>query len=209
MKEVFTAQLGRSVWIREGTSDVQGWDDVFVHRYHMPLEMPPPTTVLDLGANIGLTAAHYQAMWPEAIVLPVEMDRENAELARQNFRGLVLQRAVSVGSDEVVYYDKDVSADAYTITEHGGGIAHSIHPLTLIKEFFGDTPVDFCKMDIEGSEWEILKLDLPIRYLLVEFHDEPRDGPKIVERGIELLESVGYEAFHHTPHPQAVFAVKE
>ena len=210
MKEIYIEQLRRFVWIRPGTSDDQDWDEVFKMNYHVPpQEMPTPSTVLDLGANIGITAVHYREMWPEAIILAVEMDRENADLARKNFSGLVWRRAVTTASTTHVYYKtQGISADAYAISEYGGRIASTIHPLTLCAEFFGNVPIDFCKMDVEGSEWEILKVELPIKHLLVEFHDEPRDGPKIVKRGIELLESMGYDAHHHTPHPQAVFAVK-
>jgi FkbM family methyltransferase len=216
----YTGQLGRSVYLRSGTSDEQGWHDVFDpdRAFHVPpAEMPTPRTVLDLGANIGLTAAHYRALWPEAVIVAVEMDRENAGLARRNFNGIVFQKAVS-GWGGRQAYDPSVSADAYAL----GPVAGDLHErtvwtmglLSLVVAFFGDAPVDFVKMDVEGSEWEMLEAAAQgwwpshMQHLLVEFHDEPRDGPKIVARGVEALEAIGYDARHHEVHPQAVWAVR-
>lgn len=215
--EIYIEHLGRKIHIRPGTSDVQGWKDVFECGYHIPpADMPIPRTVLDLGANIGLTAAHYAAMWPEAVIVAVEMDLENAEIARQNFHGVVFQKAIT-GFGGVRAYDRGVSADAYSL--HSVELQMDEQPvdtmslLELEVLFFGDTDVDFAKLDVEGSEWEILQAAAQgwgahIRHMLVEFHDEPRDGPKIVARGIKALEEAGYEAHHHKVHPQAIFATK-
>lgn len=213
--ESYTEELGRSVSLRRGTSDEQGWIDVFVKHYHVPPEeMATPRIVLDLGANIGLTAAHYAAMWPEALVLAVEMDLENAELARRNFPGVVYQKAVT-GFGGTRAYDPSVSADAYALVEAQAAerVVDSVGFLPLVVDFFGDDSVDFVKMDVEGAEWEIMQAAAQgwwprSKHLLVEFHDEPRDGPAIVARGIAALEVLGYEARHHEPHPQAVWAVR-
>lgn len=211
----YTEVLEREVYLRPGTSDHGTWVEVFERGFHVPPpEMPTPRTVLDLGANIGLTAAHYAAMWPEAVIVAVEMDLENAELARRNFGGVVYQRAVT-GWGGTRDYDPAVSADAYALQADAGRGSYAVASeafLPLVVAFFGDADVDFVKMDVEGSEWEIMQAAAQgwwprPRHLLVEFHDEPRDGPAIVERGIALLEALGYDARHHEVHPQAVFAV--
>lgn len=214
--EIPIEQLGRSIWIRPGTSDVQGWKDVFEMGYHIPpTSMPTPRTVLDLGANIGLTAAHYASMWPEAVIVAVEMDLENAELARENFNGVVFQKAVT-GFGGWLSYDTDVSADAYSLHEVILDVkeqpVETMSILELSALFFGNRDIDFAKLDIEGSEWSIMQAAKQgwgggIRHMLVEFHGEPRDE-RIVKRGIKALEDAGYEAWHHEVHPQAAFAVR-
>jgi FkbM family methyltransferase len=175
--------------------------------------MPAARTVLDLGANIGLTAAHYQAMWPFAQVLAVEMDLDNCELARRNFTGIVFQRAVVGRHVQQVRYSTEVAAEAYSVVEEGDAAARAIFLLDLIVSFFGSIAVDFCKMDVEGSEWGLLEMGTwwsrEIRHLLIELHGEPGEPSEDVRvRGFEALTKIGYDARHHPPHPQAVWAVQ-
>jgi FkbM family methyltransferase len=167
--------------------------------------------VLDLGANIGLTAAHYKVMWPKATIHAIEMDWESFELCVQNTLALdddsVRCQWMAVGSKDgwATYSREDLTASAYHLDPAG---EERVYCTTLNSWLGANGGIDFCKMDVEGAEWEILTEPLAITYLLIEFHGEPRDGPRIVERGIKALEEIGYEAEHHEVHPQAVFATK-
>jgi hypothetical protein len=111
-------------------------------------------------------------------------------------------------------YDLTVSADAYALLNEPDDLdKRSVDTMSLLELsilFFGEEDVDFLKMDVEGTEWELLDEWWPahFRHVLVEFHDEPRDGPRIVARGIEALEARGFDARHHEIHPQAVWAVR-
>ena len=70
--------------------------DVLVHQYHVPpASMPIPKSVLDLGANIGATTAHYESMWPDAQIVAVEPDPGNAEVLRVNTNEKVIEAAVA------------------------------------------------------------------------------------------------------------------
>lgn len=204
MIPVYVSELGRNVWVRPGTSDVAAAQGVFSEiRYHVPPpDMPVPRTVLDLGANIGLTAAHFQSMWPEALIWMVEPNPENMDLAKRNAPSCVpLLLAVAGTSGEKMLLEEGMSADAYTLSDEG----RTVWAVTMNQ--LG--PADFCKMDVEGAEWEILAGDpFDVSNLLVEFHGEPRDYPAILARGLKALDEAGYEARPHPPHPAAAFGVK-
>src|SRR3990172_9304428 len=198
----------RSVWLRPDTTDLQVAADTFTAQYHIPPpEMPAPQTVLDLGANIGLTAIHYATLWPEAVIVAVEMDADNVVLARKNFGGIVDERAV-VGYPQpfnIVTYDGS-RQDGYTVGQ-GQRIVPCVKLKTLIEYHFGGQ-VDFIKMDIEGSEWDIFAnpdwLTL-LSYLLVEVHGEG-ESLAVLQRGLTCLRRLGFVARHHFPHPQAIWA---
>lgn len=206
MRPVFVSELGRNVWVRPGTSDVAAAQGVFSEiRYHVPpADMPVPRTVLDLGANIGLTAAHYRRMWPEAKITMVEPNPDNLALAERNAPGCIpLQVAVAATTGPRYLAEDGLSADAFTLGE-GGRLIRAYCLSDLIEE-----TVDFCKMDVEGAEWEILAGDpFDVTHLLVEFHGEPRDYPAILARGLKALDEAGYDARPHPPHPAAGFGVK-
>lgn len=72
-----------------------------------------------------------------------------------------------------------------------------------ITDELGHTSIDVLKMDIEGSEYEVLNeiitSKFPIGQILVEFHDrlfleKPVKSKKIVE----LMKSHGYQIFNHS-----------
>lgn len=200
----YTPHLRRTVSLRDNNSDEGMWEEAFMRSLHMPpKEMPEPKVVLDLGANIGLTAADYKAWWPEAQVWMVEPHPENMALARLNAPSCIpLQCAVAVNSGYRSLREEGLTASAYSLGRDGREI-YAIG-LPFLVECLGGK-IDFCKMDIEGAEWEILEQPLTgIKHLLVEFHG---DGD-ILERGLELLTDTGWEARHHMPHPYAVYATR-
>lgn len=206
----WTEAIGRNVALRPHTVDRQVWADTYTGRYHLPPKPFNPSTVLDLGCNIGLTIAHYQVIWPDAKIVGVEMDHGCAELARLNVPGVtILERAVS-GSSGLGSYNPDARSDSFSLG--GSGQEVQVYDLgTTIVDAFGEgVTVDFVKMDIEGAEWDVFSdgswVDL-VDALLVELHDSGT-SPEIVARGIEALTGLGYHAVHHLLHPQAVWATK-
>ena len=78
----------------------------------------------------------------------------------------------------------------------------SVH-MKSIKDIMyrlGHTHIDVLKMDIEGSEYEIIeelvKSNIPINQLLIEFHDRffKTNTPKSLD-SVNLLKNSGYEIF--------------
>jgi len=87
---VRVTELGGSVvWLRPRSRDRAALE--FLHEgYHLP---PPGLTgpvrhAAVFGANIGLLAADLAHRYPQARVLGVEADHDNAELARRNLAHL-------------------------------------------------------------------------------------------------------------------------
>lgn len=200
----FTEALGRDVYLRVGGSDQQIWLDAFDFSYHVPPVAIQPDAVLDLGANIGLTAAHYQAMWPDALVCAVEMDPENFSLCQSNFSGLAVNIAVGAVAGEASYKKESYWQAAHTIMLAGEEVTKVETIPNLISICFPALGSIFCKMDIEGAEWGIFAnhdWDERIRWLLVEIHDGSLDD------ATELL-SDHFTVVAHTVHPQALWAVR-
>jgi FkbM family methyltransferase len=208
---VYTPHIGREVWLREGNeSDERIWADTFTGLYHVPPDsMPTPATVLDLGANIGLTAAHYQYLWPQAQVVAVEMDAECCALARRNAPGVNIRSHAVSARGGWGSYDPNVRADARSFrpADRSGNLMASYTLRQVILRSFGHR-VDFVKMDVEGAEWGIMDLAswAPlVRFLLVELHGKG-PGPDLIACAVERLHALGFYAAPHLPHPQAVRA---
>jgi FkbM family methyltransferase len=152
------ALRGRQIALRCHSSDCSVFFDTFFARYHVPPGSLNPKSVLDLGSNIGLTMAHFAAMYSSAKVLGVELDAHNVALCRRNIasfgdRCQILCGAawyengwVGYSGTEAWGYHVDKSA-RQTIP------AYSIHQLIMMM----GGHVDYVKMDIEGAERDVVR----------------------------------------------------
>ena len=72
------ALSGRTVLCRAATSDPWVLWDVFCSEFQAPpSEVPDPRCIVDLGANVGYTAAYFASKYPASRVFAVEMDADN------------------------------------------------------------------------------------------------------------------------------------
>lgn len=75
-----------------------------------------------------------------------------------------------------------------------------VRSLSTIARELGHREIEVLKMDIEGSEYEVIDqlghLDLDVRQILVEFHHRfPGIGPDQTKRAIRQLSQAGYKIF--------------
>jgi FkbM family methyltransferase len=212
--------LGRNgVWLRPGTSDADVLWDTFFHRYHLP---PPEASagrgvqvVWDLGANIGLTMAHMAELYPQARVFGVELDGDNARIAERNVepwadRCTVVPGAVWVDDGEIRYH-RHASPSGYNVVADARPEADTAAPARSLASLFAEhTPgeqVDYLKMDVEGSEFELLKRNTgwaaAVRTIQVEAHF----GYTLEECGADLR-ALGFEVRPHAAHPASLVGVR-
>ena len=157
---------GQSVELRPLAADVQTVLDVFLDGEHLPPPLHlPPRVILDLGANIGLTIAHFATLYPTAKILGAELDPANARLAEANIRPWadrceVIAAAVWVEDGTVPYrqqHGREVS-HAIASAEEATATADAISINSLVRRAVGEIgDVDYVKMDIEGAEIDVLR----------------------------------------------------
>ena len=201
------------VALRHATPDVETFDQVFLQG---SVAEPPvvrerldalgrPPRILDLGANIGVSAAWFAARWPGARIVCVEPDPANLavlELAAgaSDVRWRVVRAAAAAAAGELRFragrYAVSRAADA---ADAEAIIVRSIDALALIAE----ERCDLVKLDIEGGEWPILAdprlRELPITALALEFHPYLCPSPDAREVAHDLLMRAGF-AVLDMPH---------
>jgi FkbM family methyltransferase len=203
---------GAEVLVRPGTSDVGTIWGTFAWRYHLPPpELGEPGTIWDLGANIGLTVAHFAHLFPRARVLGVELDEANVALARRNVapwadRCEMIHAAVWRHDGEVRYGGWAGGTSNYQVTGRPDDVpVRAVSPATLLREHGG--PVDFLKIDVEGAERELLRgasewADA-VRCLKVELH-----GDYAVEDCESDLRRLGYRTRRDPRHWACVIGLR-
>jgi len=216
------ALRGQEIGIRPGTSDAEVLFYTFFHRFHLPpkvlsLNREVALTVVDLGANIGLTMAHYASLFPTARVLGIELDRQNAQLCERNIRTYgercqVVEGAVWREDGFIDYEPAGSSQDAFTATALGlrsGTTRVSVRAMALdsLLSLHGVSEVGFLKVDVEGAERELFQgtPEWPqrVRSLKVEVHGSYSRGLCISD-----LARLGFAAYRDRNHAAGVIGIR-
>jgi FkbM family methyltransferase len=200
----------RPLWCRPNTMDPITLWDAFFRGYHLPtFPLPHARTILDLGANAGYTAASFAAEYPNATIVAVEMDADNASLCERNVeqfgsRCRVLHAAIWSTSGPILYGGNNVHD--YSIGS--GGHSTRTTEATTIEDLLDRlelTQVDYLKMDIEGAEASVLRSPIRwasrVRSLSVEVHP-----PATMEQCRHDLIENGFDCRVHPQHPSSLVA---
>ena len=156
---------GRAVELRPGTTDAQMLRETFRDNVHRPTA-PQVSTIVDIGANIGITVAYNALRYPEARIVAVELDAGNVALARRNTaewadRVELRHGAAWVEDGEVTYVNDRGLEFGFYVNEGGSGRAPALSMETILGLVPADGRVDFLKMDVEGVEARLLKPSVP------------------------------------------------
>lgn len=177
---------GERVTIRLGTTDFHVLKELFLddtYNFALPLLAaldPPITTVVDLGANIGLSVRLWTRMFPLRDAVIVEPDRDNLALCVRNAQkaGVRLHpfRCFIGASRRTVTIDRRLGAWAYRMgSEAAGGEAIAVRTVPDVLADAGVTAeIDLLKCDVEGAEAEVFAGGPAwlsrVRVILVEVH---------------------------------------
>ena len=199
---------GGTLHVRPNTSDTSVLRDSFFDRSHMPpgeLAGEPLGLILDLGAHIGSTMAHFAVEYPGAKVVGVELDPDNAAICRRNIAAYgsrcVLEEGAVWSDDGRISFESggEDTVKGHAVEDGGGESAPAISIGTLIdRHANGAAAVDFVKMDIEGAERTVLRENTAwaprVRSLKVEVH-----SPYTEDECLADLRELGFRAWVSEP----------
>lgn len=209
---------GNRIFLRKKSVDQEVFDYVFKDKYHHPhigLVSPTPV-ILDLGANIGLTAVDYQLLYPGSTIYSYEMDIDNYELACKNcapYKSIHLFNKAVWYEQGVFTYNKAVNADAYKLEsiDKGSGTACEVSTISInsIIEENKIKWVDFVKLDIEGAEYEIFQKDLSWLNKVGQTKIEVHYGEEVFSEIQRKLTEYGFETLKDTHHWSTIIAYRK
>ncbi len=124
--------------------------------------------MLDIGANIGLTALAFSSLCPSGTIIAVEAGRKAFEYLVSNIRENAIDNvrafnfaAGSKAGFARLYVDDANLASAFVIgiaaSAGDAGLATPMHPIDDAFPEFGIDRVDVIKIDVEGFELEVLR----------------------------------------------------
>jgi len=175
------------ITIRMRSSDIYPAIQIFQGKEYSFACQSAPKTIVDAGANIGLTSVIFANRFPDAQVLALEPEKGNYEQAVLNLAPYpnvrVIHAALWSNSDGISIFDPGLGEWGFqtkdAAEDSAGEIVKSMTVMDIIEEN-GLDQIDILKMDIEGSEVEVL-LDSSawinkIGLMITELHDGERSN---------------------------------
>lgn len=199
MRVRVTGERGQAnIRLREGTSDWMTFDQVFVDEDYDLRSLPrygdvvrayrairasgKAPLIVDLGANIGLSALYFSLTWPDARIVAVEPDAENFALLSANvaqspsIEPRCAAAASSTGSLAILDPGADKNAVRTATAASGKGPTVDAVPVSaIVQARAGDCAPFIAKIDIEGAEAELFSANLEwidaFPLIVIELHD--------------------------------------
>ncbi len=184
------AAPGRTVKLRLGTTDNTVYDQIFDEQEYA-IDCANPRFIIDAGAHIGLTSVYFATKYPNAIIVAIEPDLANWTMARANTAQFpnvtVIRGALWNREAHLAIANPDASSGGFRVVEDmvGRHASADDNGLSLpgftvpdLLRHFGQSRIDILKMDIEGSEVEVLPtVDMNVVGILAcETHDRFKPG---------------------------------
>lgn len=130
------------------------WEDLPYSKY-----IKPGSVILDIGANVGLFALHVKPYAKR--IFCVEPTPQHMEIQRELLRPWDVnheQAALNNYTGKTKFHLEPVNTTMNTIRSDGNIEVDCITLKDLCDKYSLKT-VDFCKVDIEGSEWQALTVE--------------------------------------------------
>jgi FkbM family methyltransferase len=171
-----------------GSSDIAVFHQIFIcQEYSCLRELKEPSLVLDLGANVGFSAAYFLSAFPTTRVVVVEPDERNLEMCKVNLapygdrvmflHGAVWSRPTILRLSKGTFGDGLEWATQVTesIEEDGTSAGVQAWDVGSLIEISGGATVDLLKVDIEGAELTVFGASVgswlhKVRNICIELH---------------------------------------
>jgi FkbM family methyltransferase len=201
--QVKVPQWPEPVFVRGGnSSDTKVlYETLVTDEYDILAGLTPLRTIIDGGANIGITCLHFLHSHPEAKVIAVEPFADTFEVCRKNVtryagRVTAIHGAIWPHSGKISLdpQEQEWTNKVRALRDGEKGATEAVTMPSLIAAAGGS--VDLLKLDVEGSEKEIFGPSAGewlrfVRNIVIELH-----GPDCVERVFEALAPFDYESTH-------------
>ncbi|MBA2500668.1 MAG: FkbM family methyltransferase [Chitinophagaceae bacterium] len=179
-------KLTHPVCLRNNPYDYATFEEVILkEEYKLPGDFKP-LTIIDAGANIGLTSAYFASKYPAASIVSLEPDLENFNWLKNNVKLYGNVHPMLAGlwnqSGHLVITHTNEGNNAFRVEVLPGYQEGSIAALTVseIMRLQNWKTVDLLKIDVEGAEKEIFEKNtdwLPkVKMIALELHDRFKPG---------------------------------
>jgi len=193
--------LNYRVKITDGPNFYMQYKDEFLNGIYQFDAMRSDPLIIDGGSNMGMSILHFKHLYPKARIIAFEPDPSIFQLLSENLTvnnicDVKLVNAGLAAEDGETFFTPDGQA--------GGQLSNSGNvkvKMERLSGYLGET-VDFLKLNIEGTELEVLTEVAEagclrnVRELVLEYHGWPKQEQKM-GRILNLLDAQGFRFLIH------------
>ncbi len=206
-------RLSRPVLVRARSTDCALVKTVLMHgggEYPI-FRNYAPKVIIDAGANIGLATIFFKTFYPAATVIAIEPDEENCKMFEKNTCALtdvhLLRGGLWPDSTHCLRIQNSEAAPwGYQVEPSDQGFP--AYTISDICSRFGLSHIDILKIDIEGSEREVLSHNTEwlnnTDNVFIELHDHVAPGASQA-----LLRAIGDKGYNLKVSGENLILTKE
>jgi FkbM family methyltransferase len=198
--------LGYRVHIIDSASFLSMYRLIFVTQVYWFSAHSSNPTILDCGANIGLSVIFFKRLYPESNVIAFEPDPAICTVLREN---IAKNRLEHVEVVESAVWTQRGSLNFVPDHADGGKIIRENSEITSrvtsvrLRDYLV-TPIDLLKMDIEGAEIDVLADCADslrqVRSIILEYHSYASQAQRLDEL-LKLLREEGFRYYFNPEQP--------
>lgn len=198
-----TSLFGRPFEYLDSSSFFFLHEEIFVKEVYAFYPGRSNPRIIDGGANIGLSSLYFARKYPDALITAFEPDPTVAATLKKNLK---LQNITNVEARPEALWSCDAELAFDVEGADGGRIAVASQKSIQVKAVsmgnLLNEPVDFLKLDVEGSEFEILKscqgkLEM-VEKAFIEYHSRS-DMPQDLNDLLTILHDSGFRYYITAP----------
>ncbi|MEM9444561.1 MAG: FkbM family methyltransferase [Verrucomicrobiota bacterium] len=188
--KVHVPDLKHPLYMRLHSSDIAVYDQVFKHLHYEIDTLRPVESIIDAGANIGLTSVYFASRYPSARILALEPEQSNYMLLQKNvgpYENIVpIQGALWNENTKLSIFDSGLDEWGYQtapISEESGERCIQEVSGWTVEELMQEHDIDFTsllKIDVEGAEKEVFQEPSEwmnrVGIIAIELHDRIKMG---------------------------------
>lgn len=177
--------LYEPVYIRNLPSDHAMFTQLFIRKEYGKKIARPVSRIIDCGANIGLAALYFLRQYPAAAVTCIEPDAGNFFILEMNTRPYpnvkCINKAVWNKAGRLGIHGQSRGAAGLMVQEVAEKNREDVDAIPLSAVICENDQVDILKIDIEGSELQVLLADdiswiKNVAGMWVEMHEDIHPG---------------------------------
>jgi FkbM family methyltransferase len=193
--------LGKDFHIADSASFSSAYQEIFLRNIYRFKSAKTNPTILDCGANVGVSVLYFKTLFPEARITAFEPDPNIASILKKNISSYSLTNVEVI---EKAISDKEGTINFQSDGADGGHISNSSNGASVSTVRLGsylNQDIDFLKIDIEGAE-DVVIPDIAaqisrVKNIFIEYHSSHIE-PQSLHKILQVLNTAGFR--YHIQH---------
>jgi FkbM family methyltransferase len=178
-------------------------EEIFVEEVYKFESTRNPLTIIDCGANIGLSVLYFKINHPSARLIAFEADPQifnvlKTNVGKYSFDDVDLRNAAIWNENTTLRFSSEGSVGGKIDLDSNQAANMVEVPAVRLRDILEAQQVDFLKIDIEGAEFEVLKDCKDLLYnvgnLFIEYHTMP-EAPQHLHTILQWVNEAGFNYY--------------